>query len=113
MIPGQLENYRTYGPVFHDGDYCRLASYGENHEYDALMAVSKDKKIAVIDYIHVMSRQQRRTVLLPLWGLDEEKRYRSSETGEIRSGAGWMYGGMLLPRMKGDFTGKLIVLEAV
>ena len=113
MIPGQLENYRKYGPVFHGGDYCRLASYSENHEYDALMAVSKDKKIAVIDYIHVMSRQQRRNVLLPLWGLDEETRYRSSETGEVRSGAGWMYGGMLLPRMKGDFTGKLIVLEAV
>ena len=52
-------------------------------------------------------------MLLPLRGLDEEKRYRSSETGEIRSGAGWMYGGLLLPNMKGDFLGKLIVLEAV
>jgi len=113
MIPGQLENYRKYGPVFHDGDYYRLASYGENQEYDALMAVTKDKKTAVIDYVHVMSRQRRRDVLLPLRGLDEEKRYRSSETGEIRSGAGWMYGGLLLPNMKGDFLGKLIVLEAV
>lgn len=113
MIPGQLENYRKYGPVFHDGDYYRLASYGENQEYDALMAVSKDKKTAVIDYVHVMSRQRRRDVLLPLRGLDEAVRYRSSETGEVRSGAGWMYGGMLLPNMKGDFTGKLIVLEAV
>ena len=113
MIPGQLENYRKYGPVFHDGDYYRLSSYGENQEYDALMAVTKDKKTAVIDYVHVMSRQRRRDVLLPLRGLDEEKRYRSSETGEIRSGAGWMYGGLLLPNMKGDFLGKLIVLEAV
>ena len=113
MIPGQLENYRKYGPVFHDGDYYRLASYGENQEYDALMAVTKDKKTAVIDYVHVMSRQRRRDVLLPLRGLDAEKRYRSSETGEIRSGAGWMYGGLLLPNMKGDFLGKLIVLEAV
>ena len=113
MIPCQLENYRKYGPVFHDGDYYRLASYGENQEYDALMAVTKDKKTAVIDYVHVMSRQRRRDVLLPLRGLDEEKRYRSSETGEIRSGAGWMYGGLLLPNMKGDFLGKLIVLEAV
>ena len=113
MIPGQLENYRKYGPVFHDGDYYRLASYGGNQEYDALMAVTKDKKTAVIDYVHVMSRQRRRDVLLPLRGLDAEKRYRSSETGEIRSGAGWMYGGLLLPNMKGDFLGKLIVLEAV
>ena len=32
MIPGQLEDYRKYGPVFHDGDYYRLASYGERHQ---------------------------------------------------------------------------------
>ena len=113
MIPGQLEDYRRYGPVFHDGDYYRLASYGENGEYDALMAVTKDKRTAVIDYVHVMSRRQRRDVLLPLRGLAEETRYRSSETGEVRSGAGWMYGGLLLPKMQGDFTGKLIILEAV
>ena len=113
MIPAQLENYKKYGPIFHDGDYYRLASYNENHEYDAIMSVSKDKRTAVLDYVHVLSRQRRRDVLLPLRGLDEGIRYRSSETGEIRSGAGWMYGGMLLPKMKGDFTGKLIVLEAV
>lgn len=113
MIPGQLEDYRKYGPVFHDGDYYRLASYSENGEYDALMAVTEDKRIAVIDYVHVMSRQRRRDVLLPLRGLAEEVRYRSSETGEIRSGAGWMYGGLLLPKMEGDFSGKLIILEAI
>ena len=113
MIPGQLEDYRKYGPVFHDGDYYRLASYGENGEYDALMAVSKDKRTAVLDYVHVMSRQRRRSVLLPLRGLEEETLYRSSETGEVRSGAGWMYGGMVMPCISGDFIGKLIVLEAV
>ena len=46
MIPGQLEDYRKYGPVFHDGDYYRLASYSENGEYDALMAVTRDKRSA-------------------------------------------------------------------
>ena len=56
---------------------------------------------------------RRRSVLLPLRGLDEETLYRSSETGEVRSGAGWMYGGMVMPCMTGDSTGKLIVLEAV
>ena len=113
MIPGQLDDYRKYGWVFRTGDYYRLASYSENREYDALMAVSKDKKIAVLDYIHVMSRERRKTLCLPLQGLDEALLYRSSETGEVRSGAAWMYGGLMLPKMKGDFLGKLIVLEAV
>lgn len=113
MIPGQLDNYKKYGWVFRTGDYYRLASYSENNEYDALMAVSKDKRIAVLDYIHVMSRERRRSLILPLQGLDEKLYYRSGETGEIHSGAAWMYGGMLLPKLKGDFLGKLIVLEAV
>lgn len=99
--------------MFRTGDYYRLASYSENGEYDALMAVSKDKRVAVVDYIHVMSRERRRSLILPLQGLDENLAYRSAETGEVRSGAAWMYGGMPLPKMKGDFLGKLMILEAV
>lgn len=113
MIPGQLEEYRKYGPVFRTGDYYRLASFSENHEYDALMAVSKDKRIAVIDYVQVMSRYRVRSAHIQLAGLDENLLYRSSETGEVHSGAGWMFGGILLPKPKGDFMSRLIVLEAV
>lgn len=112
MIPGQLEEYRVYGPVFRTGDYYRLASFAENHEYDALMAVSKDKRTAVIDYVEVFSRSRCRAARVLLQGLDESLTYRSS-TGEIRSGAGWMNAGLLLPRLEHDFTSSLIVLEAV
>ena len=112
MIPRQLEDYRKYGPVFHTGDYYRLASFSENGEYDAIMAVSKDKKIAVIDYVQVMTRYRGRSAHIYPAGLDEKRNYRSGETGEIHSGAGWMFGGMLLPKLKGDFLSRLIVLEA-
>lgn len=47
MIPGQLAAYRKYGDVFRTGDYCRLASYGENHSHDTLMAVSRDQRTAL------------------------------------------------------------------
>ena len=113
MIPGQLEEYRKYGPVFHNGDYYRLASFAENHAYDAIMAVSKDKRVAVIDYVEVESRARSRAVRLELAGLGETTLYRSSLTGEVRSGAGWMYAGLLLPRLEWDYSSALIVLEAV
>ena len=113
MIPGQLEEYRKYGPVFHNGDYYRLASFAENHSYDAIMAVSKDKRVAVIDYVEVESRARTRAVRLELAGLSETTLYRSSLTGEVRSGAGWMYAGLLLPRLERDYSSALIVLEAV
>lgn len=113
MIPRQLEDYRRYGPIFRTGDYYRLASFSENHEYDVLMAVSKDKRIAVLDYVQVMSRRRCKEARIQLDGLDEKLCYRCNDTGEIHSGAGWMYGGMILPKPKGDFLSQLIVLEAV
>ena len=113
MIPSQLKAYRDYGWVFRTGDYYRLASYRENGEYDALMAVSRDKRLAVVDYIQVMSREKRPPLVIRLQGLDEKLHYRSGETGEVHTGAAWMYGGMRMPRTRGDFAGKLIVLEVV
>ena len=112
MIPKQLEEYRKYGPVFHSGDYYRLASYAENHSYDAFMAVSKDKKTAVIEYVEVEGREQLRAVCLHPAGLAEDVRYRSSLTGEVRSGAGWMYAGLMLPRLKWDYSSLLVALTA-
>lgn len=112
QIPEQLTLYRTYGDVFRTGDYYRLASFAENGEHDVLMAVTKDRRRAVLVYVQVLSRERQPVRVVYPQGLDEALRYRSSETGEVHSGAGWMYGGMALPRMKGDFLGKWIVLEA-
>lgn len=113
QIPQQLENYHRYGPVFRTGDYYRIASYAENGEYDVMMSVSKDKHTTVMIYVQVLSRLNRGVPVVYPRGLDETRLYRNTETGETHSGAGWMYGGMMLPRMEGDFLGRLIVLEAL
>lgn len=113
LIPTQLEEYKKYGPVFHNGDYYHPASYAENHEYDVVMAVSKDKSIAALIYVEVTSRARTCAAHIDLAGLSETRLYRCSLTGEIRSGAGWMYAGMLMPRLERDFSSELIVLEAM
>lgn len=64
MVPRQLDDYGRYGWVFRTGDYYRLASFRENGEYDALMAVSKDRSVAVLDYVQVLSREKKITPLL-------------------------------------------------
>ena len=113
IISRQLEEYRKYGPVFHDGDYYRLASYAENHSYDAMMAVSKDKSLAVVLYVQVLSRAYRRSLRLPLAGLEETALYREAYSGVVHSGAAWMHGGALFPAVQKDFDAKLLVLEQV
>lgn len=113
LIPRQLEEYRQYGPVFREGDCYRLASYRENGTYDAMMAVSKDKAIAVISFIQARSRAYRRSLRLKLAGLEEKALYRRKDTDEIRSGAGWMRGGLLMEAVQSDYYSALIMLERV
>ncbi len=113
LIPEQLEEYRQYGPVFREGDCYRLASYRENHTYDAIMAVSKDKKTAVVSFVQVRSRAYRRSLRLKLTGLEETALYRRKDTDEVRSGAGWMWGGLLMEAVQSDYLTALTVLERV
>ena len=113
LIPAQLEAYRLYGPIFHKGDCYRLASYTQNHSYDAVMAVSKDKSQAAVLYVQVISRAYRRSLRLRLKGLDGNACYRECKSGAIRSGAAWMHGGLLLEDVQSDFCSEWIVLERV
>ncbi len=113
VIPQQLEEYRQYGLVFREGDCYRLASYRENGVYDAIMAVSKDKKAAVVSFVQVRSRAYRRSLRIKLAGLEEKALYRRKDTDEIRSGAGWMRGGLLMEAVQSDYYSALIMLERV
>lgn len=113
LIPRQLEEYRQYGPIFHNGDYYRLLSFRENGYCDAFMAVSKDRSAAVVSYTQVRSRAYRRSLRLRLAGLEETALYRDKDTGEVRSGLGWMRGGALFPAVQADFCSALLVLERV
>lgn len=97
--------------MFRDGDYYRLASYTDNHSYDAMMAVSKDKSQAVVLYVQATSRAYRRSLRLCLVGLDEDAQYQDIATGTVRSGAAWMRGGALFPATQKDFDAVVLVLK--
>ena len=113
LIPGQLAEYRELAPVFHEGDYYRLASCRENGTYDAFLSVTKDKTLAAVLYTQIRSRAYRRSLRLRLAGLEETARYRRRDTGEVRSGAGWMRGGVLMEAVLSDYLSALVVLEKV
>ncbi|MBQ8973170.1 MAG: alpha-galactosidase [Clostridia bacterium] len=113
MIPKQLEDYRNVGDIFRTGDYYRLASFAENGKYDVMMSVSKDQSKAAIVFVQVLTNLRGRSILMQLEGLDENRKYRCNLDGSVRTGAAWMYGGLLLPKLAGDFLSALITLEAV
>ncbi|WP_099205766.1 alpha-galactosidase [Scatolibacter rhodanostii] len=113
MIPEQVEMYHRYNDLVREGDYYRLASYGENHNHDCWQVVSKDKTKALVTYIQVMAQPNTRGRILRLKGLDEQKSYRLSVNDKTYKGSTLMNAGILLEKMQGDFKGKLIYLESV
>lgn len=127
MISGQAGMYHKYNELVRTGDYYRLSSYRENGLNDSFMCVSKDKSKALVTYIKVMSRPNKRNGILKLRGLDPKKLYRVSSDKDILCldgrgdillhGDTLMNAGILIdengPDMKGDFRGVLIdVTEA-
>ena len=123
MIPNQVKMYHTYNDLVRMGDYYRLASYSENHKFDAYMVVSKDKSEALLTFIQVLNRPNYHSRNLKLQGLDPKKNYRltyvddkadtSKGEGVDRSfsGEALMQAGLLIQNPWGDYQGKLIYLK--
>lgn len=108
QIPEQIKLYHKYNDLIRNGDYYRIASYGQECHYDCWEIVSKDKKEALLFYIQVLNRPNQLSTCIKFKGLDEDKRYQIEESSSVLSGAALMYAGILINDVNGDFKGKLI-----
>ena len=114
MIPEQVKMYHAYNDLVRAGDYYRLASYSENHQYDCYMVVSKDKKEALVTFVQVLMRPNYHSRRICLKGLDPNKKYRIEGEEHIYSGEAMMYAGIQVENPWGDYRGKLLhIVEAV
>lgn len=107
MISGQVEMYHAYNDLVREGDYYRIASYRENHRFDAWAVASKDKGEVLVTYVQVMAEPNRRSRKIYLQGFDENAAYRLAGTEQVYSGGMLMYGGFLIEPVKGDFVSRL------
>lgn len=110
MIPKQVAMYHKYNDLVREGDYYRIASYSQNHEYDSWMVVSKEKKEALVTFIQILATPNYHSHRIYLKGLDEKKVYKIKESGQIYLGETLMYAGLNIERAFGDFKGQLIHL---
>ena len=113
QIPQQVQMYHKYNDLIRGGDYYRLASYRENHLYDCWEVAAKDQTEALVTWIQVKGEANQHSRMILVKGLDPEAMYRIEGTEQIFGGDTLMYAGMLVERLWGDFTGKLIHLVKV
>ena len=106
-ISGQVALYHKIQPLVREGDYYRLASWRENHHYDAWEVVAKDKSEALVTVVQVVAQAAMRSRRIHVKGLAEDSQYRLEETGQVGTGKLWMEGGLLIPRYEGDFISRI------
>lgn len=106
MIPKQVAMYHRYNDLVREGDYYRLASYQQNHWYDAYMVVAKDKSEALLTLVQVLHQPNHKSYRIALAGLEPNKKYRL-EDGRCYYGDTWINLGLQVPMMWGDFQSKL------
>lgn len=137
-VTRQIEEFKKYQKIIHNGHFYRLMNPFENLSEDVLtawMSVSKDRLQAVVGIYKVLANPNPRYEYVKLKGLDETKKYQLGEGGRISYGDELMYYGIPLsecftgvgeslgedhhnikPGEKfgfGDFTSKVIHLKAV
>lgn len=110
QIPGQVALYHRYNDLVRTGEYYRLASYRENHQYDCWEIVSEDGKEALITFVQVLGRPNFHSRRIRLQGLATEGQYREEDTNTVYSGDALMYAGLPVQNLWGDFRSKLIHL---
>ncbi len=110
LIPEQVAMYHKYNDLVREGDYYRIASYSQNHEFDCTSVVAKDKSEALITLIQVLAKPNFHSRRIYLKGLDPKRVYTIEETGEKYTGEVLMYAGLNVQRGWGDYQGKLIHL---
>ena len=107
MIPKQVEMYHKFHELVREGDYYRIASYGDNHYFDCYEVVSKDKKEALVTYVQVRGIPNSHSRKIKLQGLDETASYRLEGTDQVYHGELLVNGGFLVKDMWGDAVSRL------
>lgn len=106
-IEEQVKLYHRYQPLVREGDYYRIASWQENHLYDCWQVNAKDKSEALVTYVQVLAQPNCHSRKLRLKGLNPDADYCLEGTKEVYSGRLLMYGGILIPRVFGDFVSSI------
>lgn len=118
IIPHQIELYKKYSDIVRNGDYWRIASYSENHEFDCWACISKDKNKALITFVQVLNHPNFKKRFIKVKGICAESNYlvhylddeQNSKPLELK-GSTIINAGIPVSRDWGDFQGKLIYLE--
>lgn len=121
----QVAMYHRFNDLVREGDYYRIASFGDNHLFDCFQVVSRDKKESLVFFVQVLGEVNQKSRIVKLQGLAGDRPYDLREvvmdgkdTQDIirESGLSFggdllMNGGLVIDRPWGDFQARLFWLQ--
>ena len=111
MVKEQVKQYKKHYELFLKGDYYRLISPMENHEYVAWQFTSKSKEKAGVCIVYTDVHGNGLPTRLKLRGLEKDAVYEIE--GNRYIGAALMNGEYKMPRPKEQNDAYFLVLEKV
>lgn len=108
-IPDQIKTHKRVEDLVREGDYYRLESYNENHLFDAVEIVSKDKDKVMVVMMQVLCTPCIRDRRIKLQGLNPD--YTYVVNGQKLHGSTLMNAGIIVPRPRGDYKATLLEIE--
>lgn len=109
-IKQQINFEKQLRPLMSNGDLYRLQNPYESN-YCSWEVVSKDKNKAFVFASKVMALAQSKDPRLKLQGLNPDKQYRDTKTGEIYGGDFLMYKGIKIGYKTEDFATEVKLFE--
>lgn len=113
VVKEQVEDYKKYYDLIHNGDYYRLVSPQGDSDFIAWQFVSGDKAKTLVHVVITHVRANAPDLWFKLRGLAPEKCYRLEENGRIYSGSALMNAGISIPMVMGDYPAVQMELTEV
>ena len=111
-VKKQIELYKKYQPVIHNGLYYRLSS-PNNGNYTAWQFVSKDLKESLLNVVVTNVEANKEYLNIKLKGLDKDKKYIIENDNKMYTGKTLLNVGIVIKNPCGDFPSYQFYIKEV
>ena len=114
QVPIQIESFKKYWNLLHNGEYYRLTNVLENTSEAAWMMVSDDKEEALINIVMLNATGNCPNKFIRCAGLMPSVKYQDEESGKVYSSNALMTMGIPIPqKILGEYEAMQIHLRRV
>ena len=112
-VKQQIEDYKKYWNLIHNGTYYRLHNPLTNHEFAAWEFTSEDKNECLLNIVTLTTHANAPVNYVKCKGLHPDKMYRNEKDNTVYNGNALMHAGLPIAVEPGEYRGIQIHLMVI